>query len=416
MAALPHFLRALSSRNYRLYFAGQCVSLLGNWMTGTASLWAAYHISGSAFCVGLVGFANQIPVLLLSPFSGVWIDRLDGLKIVRLTQWLGMLQSAALAACAWAGALTVPSLIGLCLLQGFINALDFPARQAFSYRLAGDRELLDNVIALNSVTFNLARLAGPAIAGFVIAGFGVAACFALDAASYLAVLAALALMSLPAGAARRAAAHPLEDLRDGVRYAWRHPAISRVLLIVSIIALAGFGHSILAPVFARDVFRGDARTLGFLMSATGIGSLAAGFFLSHLRGPEALGRVAAWGAGIAGAGLAALAAPGGLPVALACFAAAGAGTALVMVAGNTLVQSLVDDDKRGRVMSLFTMSQALFPVGSLAVGGLAARLGPQAAVLCCGAVCAGAAAVFARHAPAPRGQKKGAPVAGSAQV
>lgn len=395
-STLPHFLRALGTRNYRLYFAGQCVSLLGNWMTTTAALWLAYQLSGSPFTVGLVGFASQIPVLFCAPFFGVWVDRVDGLKLVRWAQALAMAQSVALAGFALSGHMTVPVLLALCLCQGFINALDWPARQALTYRLAGDRALLDNVIALNSITFNLARLIGPAVAGFVIAAWGPGVCFALDAVSYVAVLAALAAVRLEVPAARRREAHPLADLRDGVRYAWSHPAIRRVLLPVPVIGLAGFAHTILAPVFARDAFGGDARTLGFLMAATGVGSLAAGLCLSLRTTTVGLAKGVVLGAVIGGAGLAGLAIPAPLGWALGCFAAAGGGGALVMVASNTLLQASVDDDKRGRVMSLFTMGQSLYPVGSLAIGALAEAAGPRAAILVCGAVCMATAGVLGR--------------------
>ncbi len=403
---LPHFLRALATRNYRLYFAGQCVSLLGNWMTTTAALWLAYQLSESPFTVGMVVFASQIPVLFCAPFFGVWVDRVDGLKLVRLAQGLAMAQSAALAVFTLTGHMTVPVLLALCAVQGFINALDWPARQALTYRLAEDRAALDNVIALNSITFNLARLIGPAIAGFAIAAWGPGVVFAIDAVSYVAVLAALALVRLPPVPARVRVAHPLAELREGARYAWAHPTIRRVLLLVPVIGLAGFGHTILAPVFAREVFGGDARTLGFLMSATGVGSLAAGVWLSLRRTTAGLAGVSLWGAAIVGAGLAGLGAHTSLTLALGCFAAAGGGAALVMVSSNTLLQSLVDDDKRGRVMSLFTMGQSLYPVGSLLIGALAEAAGPRAAILVCGAVCVVTAVGFWRGGAAGAGAGK----------
>jgi MFS family permease len=391
----PHFLRALASRNYRLYFASQCVSLLGNWMTSTASLWLVYHLSGSAFDVGLVGFAKMVPVFVLAPFAGVLLDRVDGLRVVRATQALAMLQSGALAAITLSGHMTVPILIALCGAQGLVNAADFPARQTLTYRLTDERAPLDNVIALNSIYFNLARLAGPAVAGFVIAGFGPGACFTVDAISYLPVLAALKAVRLAAQPVRARMAHPLRDLEEGFRYAARHPSIRRLLLMVAVFSLAGFAHGVLAPIFARDVFDGDARTLGFLMSATGVGSLLAALFMSN-RSSGGLGRVCAWGAAIGGAGLAGLAVPAGLPFALLCYAGAGFGAVLFMVSANTLVQTAVDDEKRGRVMSLFTTAQGLFPFGSVAIGAVTGWLGLHATVALCGAVCLAAAAIFAR--------------------
>jgi len=290
--------------------------------------------------------------------------------------------------------MTVPVLLGLCLVQGFINALDWPARQALTFRLAGDRAVLDNVIALNSITFNLCRLIGPAIGGFLIAAWGPGVVFALDALSYLAVLAALAAVRLTPQTKRPKTAHPLAELRDGARYAWGHPTIRRVLCVVPMIGLAGFAHTILAPVFARDLFGGDARTLGFLLSATGAGSLLAGVGLSVRRSTAGLAKVVVWGALIGGAGLAVMASHSSLFLALLCYGAAGGGAALVMVPSNTILQSSVDDDKRGRVMALFTMAQSLYPLGSLMIGAMAEAAGPKVAVAVCGAVCMTTAVVF----------------------
>jgi MFS family permease len=392
----PHFLRALSSVNYRRYFAGQVVSLMGNWMTNTAALWLVYQLSGDPWHVGLVGFANQIPVLILAPFAGVWVDRLDPLRLVRFTQVLAMLQSAALAALTLSGHMTVSLLVALSLVQGLINALDWPARQALTYPLAGDRALLENVIVLNSITFNLARLVGPAIAGFVIAAVGPGWCFAVDATSYVAVLIALAGVRLPARVTRVHVTHPLADLREGVRYALRHPTLRRVLFMVPVIGLVGFTHSILAPVFAEKSYHGDARTLGFLMSATGIGALLAGLRLTLRTAPTGLERIVSLGATIGGAGLVGIAFAPSFAWALPCFAAAGAGGVLVMASSNTLLQATVDHDKRGRVMSLFAMGQSLFPLGCLMAGAAASAFGAPVTIAVCGAVCLAAATGFAR--------------------
>lgn len=365
-------------------------------MTTTASLWLAYQLSGDAFHVGLIGFANQIPVLILAPFAGVWVDRLDALQVVRFTQVLSMVQSAALAAFTLSGHLTIAGLVALCLCQGLINALDWPARQTLNYPLAGDPALLDNVIVLNSITFSLARLIGPAIAGFVIAATSPGFCFVVDAASYIAVLVALAGVKLPARAAKKPSAHPLSELRDGLRYASRHATIQRVLLMVSVIGLAGFAHSVLAPVLAEQNFHGDARTLGFLLSATGIGALTSGVALSLRRSPQGIEKVVAIGAVIGGCGLTVLAIAPTLLVALPCYAAAGGGGMLVMASSNTLLQSNVAHDKRGRVMSLFTSAQSLFPLGSLLIGAAATAFGATTTMTICGLVCLVAAASFHR--------------------
>ena len=399
----PRFLRALSSPNYRRYFIGQCVSLMGNWMTTTAALWLVYQLSGDPWHVGLVGFANQIPVLILAPFAGVWVDRLDSLRVVRFTQILSMLQSASLAVLALTGHMTVPLLIALCLVQGVINALDWPARQALTYPLAGDPALLENVIVLNSIIFNIARLIGPAVAGLIIAATSPGVCFAVDAVTYLAVLLALAGVRIPARTTRASQAHPLADLREGVRYALHHPTIRRVLLMVPVIGLVGFAHSILAPVFTGKIYHGDARMFGFLLSATGIGARLAGLSLTLRSSPAGLERIVALGAVIGGTGLVGMAFTTSFLSGLPCFAAAGAGGVLVMASSNTLLQASVDHDKRGRIMSLFTTGQSMFPVGSLLTGAAASAFGAPVAIAVCGTICLTAAAIFHRSTPRTAG-------------
>lgn len=391
---LPHFLRALSSRNYRLYFAGQCVSLMGSWMTSTAAAWLVYALSSKAFDVGLIYFASQAPVFFLAPLAGVWIDRVDALKVVRATQALSLLQSGTMAAFTFSGHMTVPALCWLATAQGLINAVDFPARQTITPQLAGGKELLDNVIALNSVTFNLARLVGPAVAGFVIEWIGPGACFTVDSVSYLAVLVALFLVRLPDRPARKVVPHPLEDLRDGLRYTWNHPEISQVLFLVFVIALLGFAHSVLAPVYAQSVYLGDARTLGFVLSATAVGSLLAGILLGNRGSSRQLAPALAIGAAIGAGGLALIGGTHRLHWGLLGFALAGYGAAFVMVGANTLVQRHVEDEKRGRVMSMYTMIQSVFPFGSLIIGAAAERVGPHWSLAGCALVCLAAAAWY----------------------
>ncbi len=392
----PKILRALSSRNYRLYFSGQCVSLIGNWMTSTAALWLVYHLSGSPFYVGLIGFANQIPVLLLSPFAGVWVDRLDRRRLVLATQALAMLQSLALAALALTGHITVGWIVGLCLFQGFVNAIDWPLRQSLTIEMVEDRADLQNVIALNSVTFNLARMIGPVIAGFVIAGLGPGVCFLVDGVSFLAVLGALLAMRFAPHVPREEETHPLADLREGIHYAYTHDRIRTVLLLMPVIAMFGFAHSVLCPVFASDIFHGDARIYGLMLSFTGVGAVLAGLYLGMRTSPAGLGGVLVRGAVLGGVGLAAFAYSRSLPFSLFTLMMAGAGGVLCMAGGNTLVQTHVTDDKRGRVMSLFTMGQGMYPVGSLLIGIAATAFGAPLAMLACGLICLVAAQVFSR--------------------
>lgn len=391
---LPHFLRALRARNYRLFFLGQAASLTGNWMTLTASAWLAYELSGSPFVVGLLAFASHIPVLLLAPLAGVLGDRLDRHKLILGLQALCLVQSAALAFVTYSGHLSVPWLLALTACRGLINAAEFPTRQSFLVELVGRKEDLSNAIALNSSLFNLARLAGPSVAGLVIVTGGAGLCYVLDAASYLPIIASLLLMKLSARAKRADKRHPLAELAAGFRYAARTVSLRAPLLLVPVMASAGFAASTLAPVFARDVFASDARTLGFMYGAVGAGALGSAYFLSVRTHATGLIRWVTRGAWLVGLGQAGFAVSGALPLALLSLAATGVGTVLVMAGANTWVQAHVDDDKRGRVMGLFTMGQGMFPVGSLLTGLLAAATSERIAVGTAAAVCLGAALVF----------------------
>ncbi len=398
LVKLPHFLRALHSRNYRLFFLGQGVSLTGNWMSLTASAWLAYELSGSPFIVGLLAFANQIPVLLFAPFAGVWGDRLNRHRLIIGLQALCMLQSGALAWVTLSGQISVPWLLGLTTLRGLINALEFPVRQTFIIELVSKKEDLGNAIALNSSMFNLARLAGPSLAGVVIVAGGPGLCYLLDSASYLPIIAGLMLMRIPPRAPREGRRHPLDELLAGIRYAGRSPTLRAPLLLVPVMAAAGFAASTLAPVFARDVFESDARTLGFMYAAVGVGALVSALLLSTRTDTRGLEPWITRGALLIGFGQLAFALSPWLSLAFVALASTGMGTVLVMAGANTLVQSHVEDDKRGRVMGLFTMGQGMFPVGSLLTGLLASATNVRIAVTIAAGICMLAAAVFARTA------------------
>ncbi|MDB6019524.1 MAG: major facilitator superfamily 1, partial [Pedosphaera sp.] len=267
--ALPHYLSAFSSRNYRLFFGGQVVSLLGTWMTQTASLWLVYHLSSSAFLLGLVGFASQVPMFIIAPFAGVWVDRVNRHRLLIVTQILSMLQSLGLAAFALTGTINAPILVWMSLVQGFVNAFDMPVRQALVVEFIEKKEHLGNAIASNSTMFNLARLVGPAIGGFIIARFGAGACFLIDGISYLAVIGGLLAMRLREHPHKAPSQHPWLALREGFHYAFSVPPIRALIVVVGLISFVGFSNVVLMPIFAKDVFGGDARTLGLLMSASG---------------------------------------------------------------------------------------------------------------------------------------------------
>lgn len=399
MRATP-FLGALSSRNYRLFFTGQIVSLAGTWMTQTASMWLVYHLSSSAFMLGLIGFANLAPIFVLAPFAGVLVDRVNRHRLLIGTQVAAMLQSAALAAFALSGTITVEHLLVLTLIQGFINAVDMPARQALVVEFVEHREHLGSAIALNSALFNLARLAGPALGGFIIAAFGAGVCYLIDAFTFVAVIAALLAMRLRPRPVRERRSHPWQDLREGFQYTVRHTPIRALILLVGAVSAVGFSGSVLTPVFARDVFQGDARTLGWLMSASGFGALSGALYLATRRGVRGLGRIITLGGGLMGIGLVGFALSPRLPVALLFLCLTGLGGVLLMASSNTLVQTLVEDDKRGRVMSFFAMAfTGTMPLGNLMMGALAGKLGAASALMLGGSACLLVVLLFHRQIP-----------------
>jgi MFS family permease len=404
----PRFLRALYARNFRLFFCGQIISLVGTWMTLTASLWLAYHLESSTLLLGLVGFAGQAPIFFLSPIAGVWVDRLDKRRLLMLTQLLSLLQSGALAAMTLTGVINIWTLIALNVVQGVINAFDLPGRQAFLIQMVDRREDLGNAIALNSSMFNLARLLGPAFAGLLIAAVGAGYCYLADSISYVAVIISLWRIRPRLAVNPRAAVEgvrrferSLAELRDGVAYAFGFAPIGNVILLVAATAFTGFAAPVLLPVVARDVFGGDARTLGWLMSASGVGALGGALYLSTRVTVRGLGEVITGGGVAMGAGMIGVAFCRTVELGAACMFFAGLGGVLLMASCNTIIQSLTEDDKRGRVMSLFAMAfTGTTPLGNLAIGALAGgRLGVRWTLVLSGAGCASAAGIFFLRLP-----------------
>ena len=400
-------LAPFASRNYRLFFAGQIVSLVGSWMTQTAIVWLVYQLTHSAFWLGVVACAGQLPGLLIGPAAGVWVDRLDRRRLLIVTQALSMVQSLTLAGITLTGHITVTQLVILAMVQGVINAFDMPARQALPVLLVNQRAHLASVIAMNVSMFHLARLIGPAIAGFVIAYVGAGYCFLLDGLSYLTVIAALLAMRLQQDPAPASGATIWNDFRHGLDYTLGFSPIRNLILLVGGMALLGMSFAVLTPVYAREYFGGDARTLGLLMSCSACGAvLAAGYLASRpsLRGLE---RVIYCGAVVAGLALIAFAFSRNLILSSGCLVVAGGGMILVMASSNTLLQNLVDEDKRGRVMSLFTMAfLGGIPIGSLLTGTLAAHLGTTVATCGNGVSCLVLGYLFYRQLPAFRAQAR----------
>jgi MFS family permease len=392
--------RALRHRNYRLYFSGQSLSLIGTWITRVAQSWLVYRLTGSSLLLGLVGFASQIPTFLIAPFAGVWVDRLNRHRTLVVTQGLAMLQSALLAAFSLTHTITVAHVLVLGAFQGVINAFDMPARQSFVVELIEDRGDLSNAIALNSSMVNAARLLGPSIAGILIAAVGEGWCFFVDAVSYGAVITSLLAMRIKPRP-RRARHEPvMRELGEGFRYVFGSPPIRAVLWLIALVSLMGMPYQVLMPVMANRVLHGGAHTFGFLMGSAGVGALAGTLYLASRKTSAGLGRVVVGSAFVFGVGLCLFSQSRSFALSMPLMLLVGMGMMVQLAASNTVLQILVDEDKRGRVMSFFAMSVfGTAPLGSLLGGAMAARFGAPATLLFGGASCVVGAFAFTRIAP-----------------
>jgi MFS family permease len=371
-------IRALRHRNYRLFFAGQTASLVGSWITRVATSWLVYRLTGSELLLGVVAFAGQIPLLVLAPFGGVLGDRWDRRRILVVTQVLSALQSLALAVLALSGRITVTEVIVLQVIQGMINAIDTPARQAFVVEMIENAEDLPNAIALNSSMFNASRIIGPTIAGILIAAVGEGWCFLLDAISYIAVIVSLlAMRSVPRERPRKEL-HMIDEVRAGFRYVAGFAPVKALLLQVTLVSIMGMPYAVLMPAIATRVLHGGPHTLGILMTAAGAGALLATVYLASRHTVVGLGRVIVVATGMLGAGLIAFSFSGTLLISCAVLPLVGAGMMLQSAAANTILQTVVDEKLRGRVMALYTMAVlGTQPVGSLLAGALAERIGAR---------------------------------------
>jgi len=390
-------LRALQSRNYRLYFGGQGVSLVGTWMTRLATSWLVYRLTGSALLLGVVSFAGQIPTFVLAPFAGVLVDRVNRHRLLVWTQVLAMLQSFAMAGLTLAGVITVPEVIALSLFQGLINAFDMPSRQAFLVEMVDRREDLGNAIALNSSLVNGARLLGPSIGGVVIAAVGEGWCFFIDGVSYLAVIASLLAMRVarraaPPGSGQRG----LHQLKEGWRYVTGFAPVRSILLLLALVSLMGMPYTVLMPVVVGSTLHGGPALLGMMMAASGIGALCGALYLAQRTTILGLGRVIVTMAGLFGAGLVAFSFSRAAWLSAACLVFVGFGMMVQMASSNTIIQTVVSDAMRGRVMSFYSMAfMGMAPFGGLLAGALAHRIGATRTVAVSGAACILAAAWFA---------------------
>ena len=396
--------RALSNKNYQLFFTGQSISLIGTWMTRIATSWLVYRLTGSALLLGVVGFAGQIPSFLLAPLAGVLVDRWNRHRLLVATQVLALVQSVALAILTLTGMIRIWHVIALSVFQGLINAFDMPARQAFVVEMVDRREDLANAIALNSSMVNAARLLGPSIGGVVIAAVGEGWCFMADAVSYLAVIGSLVAMTITPRMTRPTKdANILQQLREGWSYAARFAPIRDVLLLLALISLVGMPYTVLMPVFANEILHGGPSTLGWLMAASGVGALVGALLLAARKSVLGLGKYIPLMAATFGAGLVAFSFTRVLWLALLWMIITGFGFMVQMAASNTVLQTIVDEDKRGRVMSFYTMAfMGTAPFGSLLAGWVAQKIGTPHTLLFGGIGCVLGALWFATTLPGLR--------------
>jgi len=396
-------LPALRSRNYKLFFGGQGLSLIGTWMTQVATIWLVYNLTKSAWLLGIVGFTSQIPSLVLLPFTGVLIDKYDRHRVIIITQVMSMIQSLALAFLALTGMINIWHIIFLSLFQGVIGAFDAPARQAFVPEIVERREDLQNAIALNSSMFNGARLIGPAIAGLVLATVGAGFCFLIDGISYIAVIAALLAMKLKPRQVVVNNTHPLQRLKEGFAYTFGFPPIRAIILLLALVSFMGMQYTVLVPIFATNILHGGPDTLGFLMAASGVGALFGAVYLSTRTSVLGLGKWIAFAPTIMGIGLVAFSFSRVLWLSLLTLALVGFGFIMQFTSSNTVLQTIVDDDKRGRVMSLYTMAFfGMIPLGNLFAGALASHIGAPYTLLISGVFCIIGSLIFAKQLPSLR--------------
>jgi MFS family permease len=387
-SGISHAWRALRHRNFRLFFSGQSVSLIGTWMTRVATSWLVYRLTGSALLLGLVGFVGQIPTFLLAPFAGVWVDRLDRRNVLLWTQALAAVQSLLLAALTLSKRITIHEILILSAFQGLINAFDMPGRQAFMVQMVEQRQDLGNAIAINSSMVNMARLVGPSLAGLVIAGFGEGYCFLIDGLSYFAVIASLALMQVKPLPGRGGPVSSMAtQLKEGWLYVSRFAPVRTILLLFALVSLMGIPYVVLMPIFAAQVLHGGPHTLGLLMAASGVGALISALSLAVRKTVLGLGRMIPIAAISFGAGLILFGLSRVLWLSLFMMLFTGFGMMQGMAASNTIIQTVVPEDRRGRVMSYYTMAfVGMAPFGSLLAGGLAHKLGAPHTVIITGTV------------------------------
>ncbi|WP_266204177.1 MFS transporter [Pontibacter kalidii] len=392
--------RALHYRNYRLFFVGQGISLIGTWMQQIALSWLVYRLTDSVFLLGAVTFSSQIPSFILGPFAGVLADKFNRHKVLLVTQTLSMVQASTLAALVLTNTIEIWHILALSAFLGIINGFDISTRQAFVVQMVDRREDLSNAIALNSSLFNMARLVGPTIAGLLIAAVGEGMCILINAVSYIAVLGSLLLMRLKPFERVPQQHKVWASLQHGFQYAFGFAPIRSLIMIVALLSLFGMPFTVLLPVFARDILHGGANTLGYLMGASGLGALSGALFLAQRKSVVGLGKVLLFTMSLFGLALIAFSFSKVLLLSLVLMLFSGFGMIVTMASCNTLLQTLVEDDKRGRVMSLYsTAFMGMAPIGSMLAGSVAEMVGVGYTLAGCGFLCVISIIPFAVQRP-----------------
>lgn len=392
--------RSLQYRNYRLFFSGQGISLIGTWMQRIAMPWLVYQMTGSTLLLGVVGFAGQIPSFVLSPVAGVLTDRWSRYNVLLISQILSMIHAFVLAWLCLSGQIQVWQIVSLSFVIGCINAFDVPSRQSFVIDMLEKKEDLGNAIALNSLIFNGARLLGPSVAGIMLASTSAGVCFLVNAISYIFVIISLLMMKLKPREVKEKSTRILRELKEGLDYTFGFAPIKHLIILLSISSLMGMSYSVLMPVFAKEILHGDSHTYGFLMGAAGFGALLGALSLASRESVLKMGKIVPASAIIFGSGLIILSFSRTFPLSLVMMTFIGLGMMMQTAASNTILQTITDDDKRGRVMSFYTMSiMGTAPFGSLMAGWLAKLIGTPGTILTGGIATIIGALYFLRKLP-----------------
>lgn len=395
--------RALRHRNFALFVGGQIFALIGYWLQQVALSWLVYRLTGSATLLGVLGFAANLPVLLLAPFAGLWSDRFNRHRMMLATQVLEMLQAIVLTALAFSGAIQTWHIIALTAFLGMCVAVELPVRHAYLLELVGGKEDLANAVATTSLVANCGRLIGPVIAGVLISHYSEATCFFINSLTYVAVLVSFAFIRVRPQATTNN--HPpfMQGLGEGFSYVWHTLPIRLLLMLLAAAAITAAPYSTLMPAIVHDLFSGDAQTLGFLIGAAGMGAVSGTLLLSIRRHVRGLLRFIIGAAVAAGSALVALSFSRWLPVSMLLMATIGFCMLVITVSTNMILQTIVDDDKRGRVMSIYTASfLGIVPFGALVAGVFADRIGATTTVMIGGLLCVCVAFTIARKLPVIR--------------